>query len=313
MPALITHYLAASAAYNRLREEKIEVNRALYFWGAQGPDIFFFHKPLNGKKSIRRVGMLLHKTDPQQIFLAFRKYTELCDLRDLTDVYSYCYGFLSHLALDCNAHPYVYYFQDELAKQNGQKVNFMHHKIEHNLDVILLKKFENRSAATFRIGEALPRNRKGLKAAAKALAFMANEVIADYPVKSSDIYDALKDCKRYGRFLLSRRGRRRKFALWLEKKKDLGVSLSCFVRPAEPETDFDYTNAAHKRWISRGLAGGRPSSLDFNAIFDKGVEDSVYLAKRFKDCADHRQPLYFLQDCRFDNGSQKLEVRQWNA
>lgn len=312
MPALITHYLAAVRAADGLKARGIPFNRAVFLWGAQGPDFFYYHKPLNGQKSLKALGGILHKTEPEKLFLALRRYTEQCSLRDLSFVYSYCYGFLCHLALDCGAHPFVYFYQDVLAERLAEKPRYMHHKIEHNLDVIMLKGLEERSVTGFRIREALPFCPKGLKAAAKAMAFAVNEVCPDTQVTWQEIYAALRNHKKYENLLLSRHGRRRAIANWVEQKNQLGVSLSCFVRPAEPERDFDYVNSAGRRWQNNGLAGGRPSSQNFLQLFDAAVEKSIYLAERFKDCADHRQPLYFLQEYRFDNGNTKLEVRQWN-
>ena len=311
MPAMITHYLAAKRSAALLSQQGMEIDFPTYCWGAQGPDFFFYHKPLSGEKSIRKIGFAMHKTDPEKIFLAFRKYTELCSIKDLPYVYSYCYGLLSHLALDSGAHPFVYYFQEKLGEQSGDPANFMHHKIEHNLDVILLEKLEDRRLSSFKMREALPSCRKGLHAAAGAIAFVTNELYSDYPTSEKEIYKAFCDFRRYEGLLLRHRRLGRKVAGKLEEKKGLGNSISFFIRPESPWDDFDYTNSEKKRWYAAGLAGGRPSSADFFSIFQKGVEDSAYLAGRFKDCAEHRQPLYFLKDFRFNNGSKKLEVRLW--
>lgn len=311
MPSMITHSLAAKNTARLLTSKGFDFNKQMLFWGAQGPDVFFYHKPLNGKKSLREFGSRLHKLPPEKLFLSLRDYSEKCNIKDVKYVYSYCYGLLCHLALDSAAHPFVYYFQNVLAEKLGEKQNFMHHKIEHNIDVIMLLGLENRSASKFKIREAYPHCRKGVKAVAKAFAYAINENFTDDTLYESDVYAALKDARKYQNLLLSRKGRRRAIASWIEQKNQLGVSLSCFVRPEEPEKDFDYVNGNGARWINNGLAGGRPSSQNFLQLFDKAVEDASYLAGRFKDCADHRQPLYFLKDFRFDNGSSKLEVRQW--
>ncbi len=302
MPALATHYLAAKRTADLLAQTDLCLRPRIFYWGAQGPDFLYFHKPLNGQKSLRQVGKVLHQYDPDQLFTAMRDYAENCPLKDAPAVFSYCYGFLSHLALDSAAHPYVYYFQQVLAEQLGEKASFMHHKMEHNLDTIALLELENRPIAGFRVREALPSCCRELKAVSRMMAQVVNTLSGQELVEEKEIYGAFRDFKTYSGLLLSKRGRRRNMALWLEQKKKLGVSLSCFVSPLEPETDFDYVNRKHARWISRGLAGGRPSSVDFFALFDKAVEDGAYLAGRFRDCADHHQPLYFLKQFRFDNG-----------
>ena len=300
MPAFITHYLAAEAAASQLAALDFELNRDMYYWGAQGPDLFFYHRPLKASKSLRALGLLLHNTQPVKMFASLQEYSEICDIAELEAVMSYCFGLLSHLALDANAHPFVYYFQGALAQKTGKKENFMHHKIENNLDILMLKREKNQTISDFKIGRALPWDNAGIKAAAGAVSYMASDVSKDTPCSMDEAFSAFVDIRKYAAFLLKWRNPKRKIARFFEKKRKKGEDLGGFFRADTSDNDFDYLNSAHKKWCCD--AQGDPRNSDFYEIFDKSVTDSVNLAQRFSDCVQHRKPIYFLDDFKFYGG-----------
>ena len=76
MPAMITHYLFAQRVFAKCRQAGIPVvhpDAALI--GAQGPDIFFFHRVMPWQRGVSyaRQGSLLHKRSPARLFEAFRE------------------------------------------------------------------------------------------------------------------------------------------------------------------------------------------------------------------------------------------------
>ena len=280
-----------------LLEQGISLRRDMYYWGAQGPDLFFYHRPLKANKSLRNIGSVIHNTEPKKMFTSLLEYTEICDISDLSAVMSYTFGFLTHLALDSCAHPFVYHFQTILADKLGANERFMHHKIENNLDVLMLKRQKDMSVSRFKISDALPKDKKGLKAAAKALSYMVNDVSKDTPCSSEEIFDAFLDMRKYAAFLLKWRAPKRIIARFIEKKRNMGDSISNFFRNDNADSDFDYINASHATWCCDAQGDSRNS--DFYEIFDKSVIDSVQLAQRFLDASQHAKPIYFLDDFKF--------------
>ena len=96
--------------------------------GAQGPDIFFFHRALPvimPGLSLRKIGSALHRAEPGKIFDAFAEYWK----KTGDSGKSYITGFILHYSLDRQCHPYVYAMQNEILKGN----RFLHKGSAHNI------------------------------------------------------------------------------------------------------------------------------------------------------------------------------------
>lgn len=299
MPAIMTHYLHAKRVAEQLAENEIELDLTSFYWGAQGPDFFL---GVRRRRQVRQVSSLLHKLEPQKTFSAMRDYIVRCPEKDRIYAISYAYGFLCHLALDSGAHPFVYWFQKELAAWNGQNHRFVHHKIERNLDVIMLEKELGKQPAQFRLGVAMPWGRKARKAQSRMMEYVIRYLFPDRNIPHTHILSAYRDYRWLSGLLQDKRGWKRKLAAFIQKHWIKNGSLTCAFWPPVPEQDWDYVNSSRFRWTENGTARGRTSTADFYSIFEKAVEDAVYLAGRFKDCADHNQPIYFLEDYAFHNG-----------
>ena len=88
MPAYSTHYIFAK----ELKEEiencvEFKLNDAALFIGTQGPDIFFDHRVLPWMigKSMRKIGSLLHRAKPSDIFDKMREYINLSESKDIDE------------------------------------------------------------------------------------------------------------------------------------------------------------------------------------------------------------------------------------
>lgn len=130
MPSAITHELIAASAKElvpkRIREI---VGRApdYYYLGAQGPDLFFFYRPLKRGN----FGKLLHRERLYEWFTALLDAIPAQEERD--KALSYALGFCGHLEGDAAFHPFVYAY---LADGNLSKRE--HQRIENDWDVWFL-------------------------------------------------------------------------------------------------------------------------------------------------------------------------------
>lgn len=142
MPAFSTHYIFARELVPWLEaEKKASLNIDALYLGAQGPDIFFFHRalPWMSGKSLRKTGSALHRAKPEFIFENMRRYAELSERKDT--VLSYILGFIMHYALDRVCHPYVYALQNRLTDDKLiANEHTAHNVIEFAMDSYLLKK-----------------------------------------------------------------------------------------------------------------------------------------------------------------------------
>lgn len=117
MPYLYAHAIHALLAHKKLCDQQLPPVRELlfsralspeelprlYLWGAQGPDVWFYHSLLHPIRSKRRVGNLLHGYHVDATFSAMADAAAGDPLR-----LTYFAGFLTHYALDKTAHPYVH-------------------------------------------------------------------------------------------------------------------------------------------------------------------------------------------------------------
>lgn len=135
MPALYTHYRfgkAVAATLPPTFSEIVSEHSEAFALGTQGPDILFYHKPLQ-KNDIRGLGTALHDVSPKAFFqravcrLQYAKQANEGYFRALS---AYLYGFLSHFVLDVFCHPYIE------ARTSG---TFTHGKIESELDKYTLR------------------------------------------------------------------------------------------------------------------------------------------------------------------------------
>lgn len=120
MPAMITHYLFAQRVMAKCRQAGIPIaDRDAALIGAQGPDIFFFHRVMPWQRGVSyaRQGSLLHKRSPARLFEAFRAVLNR-ETAQREQMLGYVEGFFCHYALDRSIHPFVYYWQEQLHQED---------------------------------------------------------------------------------------------------------------------------------------------------------------------------------------------------
>lgn len=142
MPAVITHALVSEESAKKFPPNllgAVRKNPDYFFLGSQGPDLFFFYRPLSRKEG--NVGQFLHRARVEDTFCYL-----LETLRGETDgvryerMLAYAAGFVSHYCADTIFHPVVY----ALLKEDGGK--FRHQQIENDWDVYFLRKYRGKEA-----------------------------------------------------------------------------------------------------------------------------------------------------------------------
>ena len=141
MPAFYTHKRFGEEVIATLPPsfvKNIQKYKEAFYLGTQGPDILFYHRPLD-KNPIKIKGMQLHLTAAENFFLKQAK--QLLEENNVIEKdgqylpYSayaaYIAGFLCHFTLDVCAHPHVY---------EKEATGIAHGRIESELDKYLLRK-----------------------------------------------------------------------------------------------------------------------------------------------------------------------------
>ncbi len=127
MPAYLTHRAAGERVLDKLGSGVIPHNMA-YFLGCQGPDILFFrnyHPWLSSKNSLS-LAIAMHSDNVREEMANALEFAQKYDGPDKDELISYIAGFITHYAIDKNAHPFVY-------GKAGKDTN-AHHGIEFMWD-----------------------------------------------------------------------------------------------------------------------------------------------------------------------------------
>ncbi len=146
MPSSITHELIANAAKEKLPQrlqEEIDLAPDYFYLGAQGPDPFFFYKPMCKKEY--NLGKTLHRRQLYTWFCALLDGLKTREGEELNKCRAYALGFCTHLEADVAFHPFVYAYLEE----TGAHKRF-HQLMENDWDVVFLKTLRGESAYGYR-------------------------------------------------------------------------------------------------------------------------------------------------------------------
>ncbi|MPW24986.1 hypothetical protein GC105_04180 [Alkalibaculum sp. M08DMB] len=154
MSDIINHYFCGLEAINKLEINiKSKIDPALFFLGAQGPDIFLYYNIFHFNSPIS-YGKTIHHTKVNLFFYNLYKYIDSIEDEEIYNkLFSYLCGFSCHHALDSITHPYIIYHSGIYDKKDRSTrvYNYIHKKFEVLLDVAMLKYQYNLLANEFNI------------------------------------------------------------------------------------------------------------------------------------------------------------------
>ena len=267
MPAFSTHYIFTKEMMPKLHElADFELSENAVYIGAQGPDLFFFHRALPQwkGKSRKDIGTALHNGKFGEMLDLMRDYgNSASPAPDIAK--SYAYGLILHYALDSICHPYVYYLQNKICEKNPKEHPFSaHNMVELGLDSLLLherlgienpKAFE--TADTFNFTEEekaeIGRTVKSMQPA-----------IPDCPFEAQDAEQAIEDMKKAQRILVDADDKKKKRFGLLERilaPATKNFKVTVFMRPGDLEMQKKYVNINNGKWESPYEPGERRESF----------------------------------------------------
>ena len=287
MPAMITHYLFAQRVFAKCRQAGIPVvhpDAALI--GAQGPDIFFFHRVMPWQRGVSyaRQGSLLHKRSPARLFEAFREVLNR-ESGQRDQMLGYVEGFFCHYALDRSVHPFVYYWQEKLRQAEpdyGKKGNAYHFRIESALDTIALRRETGRLIRDFRLKTVLPEDADGLYAAVGRLYRPIFDHLLGLPgAEPAHIARAPADMRRAAALMTDRSLMRQRLLRPVELIGGQGHIATSLLRP-EKTDDWDYANQSHRLWANP-YDEKMTSNDSFFDLYELAADEAVGMIGEFLD------------------------------
>ncbi|MCD8356056.1 MAG: zinc dependent phospholipase C family protein [Clostridia bacterium] len=248
MPALVSHHLFAQSALKQAQPYLANAAAAAplaFRWGAQGPDILFYHQPFM-ENNISRTGHRLHA---QRVFRMFSEMVSECSRVNTPEATAYLLGYCCHYVLDRMAHPFVTYISnyriDPLYPQLSHDAQ--HNLCESELDRALIAAAHSGNPADFRSYMLLSMDSKTANAMG---AMLSNAIWAVYGtrVPPNTIKTSMRSMLRIQHLLHDRSGHRHSAISWMERQVHASGFVSSLIRPIDP-LDTDCTNMSHQPWI----------------------------------------------------------------
>ncbi|MCL2616740.1 MAG: zinc dependent phospholipase C family protein, partial [Defluviitaleaceae bacterium] len=215
MPGMISHYLCGELCAARLRGRDIggvvERHRQIYNLGTQGPDFFFYYIPCLIMPKIYRLGNVMHTSRVGQFFGSLLEHAMRLSGSERDAALSYICGYLTHYALDTNAHPYIYYksgFKTEGDSRPSLHYSIMHRNFETNLDILMLKLASDEKPADKKLWQLISVSHKQAISAAGVISGGLRDVYG-IELSKRQVYRAMHSMVAISRVLQSKSGRRK--------------------------------------------------------------------------------------------------------
>ena len=289
MPAFVSHYRFAEAALTQAQPYIVKAVAAApmaFRWGAQGPDILFYHQPLVEN----RVAQLGHCMHDGRVARTFSVLVSECARRNTPESMAYLMGYCCHYALDSAAHPFVTYIAnyrlDPLFPQMTHGA--LHNLCESELDRALLAREKRDDGAVFRADRTLSVDKQTNGEIGALLSHAAWEV---YGVRAQPkaIRASMRSMLRILYLLHDKSGRRSAAAFWLESRFGNAGAISALFRPTQP-LEADCVNRSHQPWIDAQTPYIRRYT-DYFQIFQQAQPDAAKLMEVCYDAVQTGTPL----------------------
>ena len=280
MPAFATHCICALEMIEKLQEKAdFPINKNALILGAQGPDIFFFHRalPWQKGKTLRKTGSALHRAKPSEIFDGLYEYCKTADEPDIAK--SYACGFILHYSLDRSCHPFVYCLQNKITEKNKKEnPHSAHNTVEYSLDSLMISRYFNEQyPIEFDTAKLLEYSEDEKSRCAMAMAYISG-------ASKSDVETAIDDMKNAQRLIQYANLKISAIISALEKYAAPFVHnfrLSSFFRTNNLEKAKKYVNINNGIWVSPFSEGRRKES--FFDLYEAAKSDALLLFERWQN------------------------------
>lgn len=249
MPAVLSYALFAERVLAVLREKEpcLALREDGYYWGAQSPDIFFYHRFLPRQKgeSLAKYGALLHDVPLDKMLRELKGL--LAKQAEDSAAWSYGIGLLIHLALDSASLPFIRYGSKQLYEQGFSSEDSCRHEIESALDIVLLRYEKAKLPADISL-KKLVSDDKSLQPEMAAFCRKLLYALLGEEVSEQSLKQVLADFRSALGFMTDRFLVKRHILQRRERRKNQKPELSCYLRGISEGDDCDYANILHGEW-----------------------------------------------------------------
>ena len=288
MPALVAHHHFAVHALKLTPphvQAAVSSAPAAFRWGAQGPDILYFHNPpLPGK--LPRLGGTMHR---YKILRCFQTLSRLAARKNVALYYPYLAGFLCHYILDRTAHPYVMAMIEQPLTEPYEELSdsAKHKTCESDLDAAVIHNYISGEQYSFRSSSLLPGDRYTQQEIGRLMAQAAWDVYG-VSIKAGQVARSMTGMIQAYSFLHDENGKRREEIRGLEALINQRGELSSLIRPLAPLPE-DCANLRRQPWHVPGES--QEHTETFFELMEQAMPTAADLMERLYDHVRRQTPL----------------------
>lgn len=296
MPDTFAHLLCANKTLNRLPEglsSLLSDHRDAYLIGAQGPDLFYYHRfygPSHGRSF--QTGLTLHKTGIGSFFenaegLLARARKTAPDAYPV--LFAYLAGFLTHYALDRISHPFVCFHSGlyNESDPSSRPYKYSHKRFESILDTLLCKR------ETLPLGAMRHYTFFSTEKTRDRLIdrFLKETIHRSHGLNLSFFHfdQAVRDMRIGLRLLRDATALKRKALHVLETLTCDGHFYSPLLYPSLETDVLDFANEKGAEWHNP-FDPCTTSTVNYYELFENAVEESILFIKSLETCVLNDSP-----------------------
>ena len=311
---VITHNIFAQRVLTVMERNAIgfPIKRQFYFWGAQGPDFFYYYRPEKGgahDELMNKIGLAFHRNhicDTMMLMSEFAKeYTTYSN-----SAMSYIAGFLTHYALDSASHPFVNSAVRRFREQNDFSGgdDILQTRIMTMLDSLIYSREIKGKKSQPKIGQLLPDVKNIELFASKLYSKLIYEMFS-LGNMDSKIKKAFNDMYKFTKKARDPLGIKLPLIYAYESAIRKEHKCSSRMMPRKVAADFDYANKWNSEWSNLYDRESHVRVESFFDIFGDTVADAYEYIAGFMNFHERGSDLHQYMRClSMDKGIYSTEI-----
>ncbi|MCD6239482.1 MAG: zinc dependent phospholipase C family protein [Thermotogae bacterium] len=293
MPDILTHMIYGDRTLEKVREtDSLSLTVEMINWfhlGCQGPDPFFYYKfylPKGLKKDIWKIGEKMHKEECGDVIInALRLIHSRMDNPDFISIaIPYIAGYISHFAIDRNAHPYIRYRSECMSTRVHE-----HNRFEKIVDVLMAKEVFGSKVEKLKINEKIYVGRKISDPIMTIYRHIfRHHFLGEFAdIKPNVINSAYKDTLLFLRLEYSPLRLPYIFANFIDLITGYKYHFSAYFPPYKIDYKEDYMNESHREW-HYPCNSNKKRNESLYELLNKGIEDGARMLTTAFDYLENR-------------------------
>ncbi len=282
MPDVLTHIIYGDRTLEKVREtDYLSLTREMINWfhlGSQGPDLFFYYKFYTPKRISRKgylIGKKLHEEECGDVIIdALRLiHSRIDDPTFTSTAIPYIAGYISHFAVDRNAHPYIRYRSECVSPRANE-----HHRFEVIVDALMAKEVFGDDVRKLRIHEKIYVGKELSEPIISIYRHIfRHHFSGEFAGMGRDVMNgAYRDTLLFLKLKFSPLGLPHIIADVADALTAFRYRFSSYFPPRKIDFKKDYMNESHSEWCYP-CKSGKERHESLYDLLNKGIEEGAHM------------------------------------